>query len=81
MAKKEQSMFASLYQFVLNTVDRSTEFMAERRGLPQVLGFLLVLLNFFFQFIPALGWFAEYNVLLHLGVLLAIGGSLLASVL
>jgi hypothetical protein len=58
-----------------------TNFMAERRGAPMILGFFLVLLNFFFQFIPALGWFAEYNVLLHLGVLLAIAGSLLASAL
>jgi hypothetical protein len=58
-----------------------TNFMAERRGAPMILGFFLVLLNFIFQFIPALGWFAEYNVLLHLGVLLAIAGSLLASAL
>lgn len=58
-----------------------TNFMADRRGVPLILGFLLVLLNFGFQFIPGLGWFTEYNVLLHLGVLLAIGGSLLSSAL
>jgi hypothetical protein len=55
--------------------------MADRRGVPLILGFFMVLLNFFLQFIPALGWFVEYDVLLHLGVLLAIGGSLLSSAL
>ena len=55
--------------------------LAERRGVPLMLAFVLVLLNFVAQFIPALGWFAEYDVLLHLGVLLAIGGVLLASAL
>jgi len=81
MAKQERDLATSLYQFASNAVESSTEFMAERRGLPQILGFLLVLLNFFCQFIPALGWFADYNVLLHVGLLFAIGGSLLASVL
>lgn len=55
--------------------------MAERRGVPLLLGLILVLLNFVCQFIPALGWFAEYNVLLHLGLLLSIGGTLLSSAL
>ncbi len=58
-----------------------SNFLADRRGVPLMLGFLLVLLNFFFQFIPALGWFAEYDVMLHLGVLLAVGGALLSSAL
>ena len=55
--------------------------MAERRGAPLILGLILVLLNFVCQFIPALGWFAEYNVLLHLGLLFSIGGTLLSYVL
>jgi hypothetical protein len=55
--------------------------LAERRGVPLMLAFVLVMLNFLAQFIPALGWFAEYDVLLHLGVLLAIAGVLLASAL
>lgn len=70
-------MSASLAQFATT----ATNFMADRRGVPIILGFILVLLNFFLQFIPALGWFVEYDVLLHLGVLVAIGGILLASTL
>jgi len=58
-----------------------SNFLADRRGVPLILGFLMVLVNFFFQFVPALGWFAEYDVLLHLGVLFAVGGSLLSSAL
>jgi len=55
--------------------------LAEKRGVPLILAFVLVVLNFVAQFIPALGWFAEYDILLHAGVLLAIGGVLLSSAL
>ena len=55
--------------------------LAERRGVPLMLAFVLVLLNFVVQFFPALGWFAETDVLLHLGILIAIGGVLLAAAL
>lgn len=58
-----------------------TDFLAERRGIPIIIGFFLILLNFFVQFVPALGWFAEYDVLLHLGLLLAIGGVLVSPAL
>jgi hypothetical protein len=74
---EHKNLSVSLAQFATTAAN----FMADRRGIPMILGFFLVLLNFFFQFIPGLGWFAEYDVLLHLGVLLAIGGSLLASAL
>ena len=74
---EESNLSVSLAQFA----SRATNFMADRQGLPLVLGFFLVLLNFLFQFFPATGWFSEYHVLLHLGVLLAIGGSLLSSAL
>ena len=74
---EEKSLSASLAQLMTAL----SNFLAERRGVPLLLGFILVTLNFFCQFVPALGWFAEYHVLLHLGVLLAIGGTLLSSVL
>jgi hypothetical protein len=74
---EQKDLSTSLAQFATT----ATNVLADRRGVPMILGFFLVLLNFVFQFIPALGWFAEYDVLLHLGVLLAIGGSLVASVL
>ena len=58
-----------------------TNVMAEKRGVPLLVGFFLVLISFCCQFVPGLSWFADNNVFLHLGVLLAIGGSLLSSVL
>ena len=69
----EKNLSASLAQFA--------NALADRRGLPLIIGLILVLLNFVSQFIPALGWFAEYNVLLHLGLLFSIGGTLLSYVL
>ncbi len=75
--EEERNLSANLAQYATAV----TDFLADRRGLPLILGFLLVLLNFVFQFFPVLGWIEEYNVLLHLGVLLAIGGTLLSSVL
>jgi hypothetical protein len=73
----ERNLSASLAQFATKV----TNTLAERRGLPLIIGLILVLLNFVCQFIPALGWFAEYNVLLHLGLLFSIGGTLLSNVL
>jgi len=75
--EEDRNLSAALAQYATAV----TNFLADRRGLPLILGFLLVLMNLIFQFFPALGWFAEHNVLLHLGVLLAIGGTLLSSVL
>ena len=63
---------------ILTTV---SENMARVRGAPVLLGALLVLANFILQFIPALGWFADYNVLLHLGVIMALLGALFSSAL
>jgi hypothetical protein len=59
----------------------AANFLADRRGVPIILGFIFVALNLLFQFIPGLGWFREYDIMLHLGVLLAIGGLLLAPAL
>ncbi len=61
-------------------VDRASEFVAHRKGLLPILGLLLVVLNFIFQVIPA-GWLTQTNCFLHLGVLLAIIGFMLARAL
>jgi hypothetical protein len=74
MHVEEKNLSVSLAEFATTVAN----FLADRRGVPLMLGFIMVLLNFFAQLIPGAGWVAEYNVLLHLGVLLAIGGTLLA---
>lgn len=58
-------------------LDRLSNYFAARKGLLPVLGAMLVLLNLLVQFLPS-GWLGESDLLLHLGVILAIFGFLLA---
>lgn len=58
-------------------LDRLSEFLAHRKGLLPFLGIGLVAINFIFQFLP-LGWWATSNFFLHLGVILAIVGFMIA---
>jgi hypothetical protein len=59
-------------------LDATSEFLAHRKGLLPGLGILLVIINLILQLIPGGGVFVEGNVLLHLGVILAILGFMLA---
>lgn len=61
-----------------NTLDRISEFLAHRKGLLPLLGLFLVVINFFIQFFPTVGWISESNFLLHIGVMVAILGFLIA---
>ena len=59
-------------------LDNMSEFLAARKGLLPILGILLVIVNGVLQFIPAAGWLASTNLLLHIGVVLALVGIMLA---
>jgi hypothetical protein len=59
-------------------LDRISEFLAQRKGLLPLIGIVLVIINGILQFIPASGWVSDTNLLLHLGVIIAILGILLA---
>ena len=59
-------------------LDVISEFFARRKGLLPAIGILLILVNYLLQFFPWFGWFSESDFLLHLGVVLAILGFLLA---
>jgi hypothetical protein len=59
-------------------LDWFSEFLAHRKGLLPLTGLVLVIIDAIFQFLPGVGWLAETNLLLHLGVILAILGFLLA---
>jgi hypothetical protein len=59
-------------------LDAAGEYFAQRKGLLPSVGILLVLINAVLQFIPGGGIAAETNILLHLGVILAIFGIMLA---
>ena len=57
-------------------LDKLSNFLSRYPGLLPLLGILLVILNFILQLLPA-NWFAETNLLLHLGIVLSILGILL----
>ncbi|MEJ2598166.1 MAG: hypothetical protein P8Z00_07510 [Anaerolineales bacterium] len=59
-------------------LDRIADFLAHRKGLLPLLGLILVLINAILQFFPGGGLLAQTNLLLHLGIILAILGFLLA---
>lgn len=62
-------------------IDRLSEFLAARRGLPTMIGIALVAINYVLQFVPGLETFAHSNTLLHLGVVVGLFGLLLAQAL
>jgi hypothetical protein len=59
-------------------LDRMSDFLAHRKGLLPLLGLIMVMINAVLQFLPISGWLVQTNLLLHLGIILAILGILLA---
>ncbi len=62
------------------TVDDLSEYFAHRKGLLPIIGLVLVIINFLLQLFSA-GWLAQTNFFLHLGVIVAIVGFMLARAL
>jgi len=58
-------------------LDDLSEFLAHRKGLLPLLGILMVLLNFLLRQ-TTYGWLSSSDFFLHLGLILAILGFLLA---
>jgi hypothetical protein len=69
-----------MVQAVSRLLDFLSEFFAHRKGLLPMIGIALVLLNFILLLFPA-GWLAQTNCFLHLGVIVAITGFLVARAL
>jgi hypothetical protein len=59
-------------------LDTASDFLAARKGLLIMIAILLVILNGILQFIPAAGWLAGTNLLLHIGIVTGLLGILLA---
>jgi hypothetical protein len=59
-------------------VDSLSEFFAARKGLLILVGLFFVICNALLQFFPAIGWLGTSNLLLHLGIVIALVGVLLA---
>ena len=58
-------------------IDRASEFFASRKGFLPLLGIVLVLLNFVLRLVLP-GWLASSDLFLHLGIIVAILGMMLA---
>jgi len=61
-------------------LDRLSEFFASRKGLLPLIGLAMVVINFLLQIFTS-GWVAQTNCFLHLGLILAIAGFMLARAL
>ncbi|HQU37877.1 MAG: hypothetical protein CNIPEHKO_00842 [Anaerolineales bacterium] len=59
-------------------VDSASNYFAHRKGLLPMVGILLVIVNFILPFIFGLNLITGSNLFLHLGVIVAIFGFLLA---
>jgi hypothetical protein len=65
-------------------INRISDYLARNKGLPVFLGVLLIILNYgmqFFAHVPILGFIANTNLLLHLGIILGLVGILLGDAL
>ncbi|HEX8991374.1 MAG TPA: hypothetical protein VF784_06815 [Anaerolineales bacterium] len=58
--------------------DRLSEFLARRKGLLPLLGLVLIAGNLVLQFLLPPGWLVSTNLLLHLGLIIAILGLMIA---
>lgn len=62
-------------------LDRLSEFFAHRKGLLPILGLALIMINLVLQVLSPAGWLSQVNCFLHIGLVLAISGFLLARAL
>ena len=58
-------------------LDDASEFLAARKGLLPLIGVLLIVVNFILVLVGA-GWLARTNFFLHLGLIVALLGFMLA---
>ena len=59
-------------------LDLLSEFLAHRKGLLPILGLFLIISNFFLQFLAPGNLITTSNFLLHIGLIIAIFGLMLA---
>lgn len=62
-------------------MQKIADFLERVKGLPILIGILLVILNFIVQYIPGLDFLSNSNLLLHLGAVVGLLGVLLAEAL
>jgi hypothetical protein len=66
-----------MFQWMNRTLDKVSEYLSARKGLLPLIGIFFILINFVLQFL-AVGWLKTSNLFLHLGLVIAIFGLMLA---
>jgi hypothetical protein len=59
-------------------IDNASDYLAHRKGLLPLIGILLVIINYILPFLFGLNVITGTNLFLHLGVIIAIFGMMLA---
>ena len=59
-------------------VDWLSEFLAHRKGLLPLVGIALIVVNLLMQFVMPPGWLVSSNLFLHVGLIIAILGLMIA---
>lgn len=62
-------------------LDRISSYIAEHKGVPVLIGVLLVIVNFIVALLSPASWLTTTNLLLHLGVVVGLFGILLGDAL
>jgi len=66
-----------MFTWLGKLIDKLSEFLAPRKGLLPILGVVLIVFNFFVQLLPT-SWVSQTNLFLHVGLIVAIFGLMLA---
>ena len=79
MNKKPEKEKLTFIESLSKLIDLSSNYFGHRKGLLPLLGILLVIINFLFaSFLPADWYIVRTNLALHLGLIVAIFGIMLA---
>jgi hypothetical protein len=66
-----------MFQWMNRKLDKISEYLSSRKGLLPLVGIGLIIFNFVLQFFVT-GWVVDFNLFLHLGLVVAIFGLLLS---
>ena len=67
-----------MVDWINRSLDQVSEFLAHRKGLLPILGLLLIVANLVLEFVLPGSWMTNTDLLLQLGLIVAISGILLA---
>jgi hypothetical protein len=67
-----------MYKLLNRFLDQSSEFLARRKGFLPIVGLALILANYVLQLFFADAWISATNLCLHLGLIIALIGIMVA---